>query len=184
MHSYFLAIPLPAAIRSRLTSFCYGLPQVRWVEEENFHLTIRYLGPLADSAVANIHDCLQNLFFQPFPLTLQGIDHFHSKGKRGSIWMGVAENPHLNLLRKNIDRHLRTLNLTITERFHPHIILGYYERLNQQRLGDYLAAHADYQSLPIEVTYYLLMRSLHTPKRTIYETIHHYAATRLATGEN
>lgn len=185
MHPHFLAIPLPSAIRSRLASFCYGLPQVHWIEEDNFHLTLRYFGPLADPAVANIHDCLQNLIFHPFSIILQGTGHFHSKGNRGVIWVGVAENPHLSALRKAIDSHLRELNLPIDARFfQPHITLGHYERLNLQRLGDYLTAHADYRSLPIEVTCYLLMCSLQTPKRTIYETVSHYPASPLATGED
>ncbi len=185
MHPHFLAIPLPSMIRSRLASFCYGLPQVRWVEEENFHLTLRYFGPLADPAVAAIHECLQNLFFQSFPLILQGMSHFPSKGNGGILWVGVAQNPHLSSLRKAIDRHLRELNLSIETRFsHPHIILGHYERLNPQRLGDYLTAHADYQSLAMEVTCYLLMRSFQTSKRMIYETLYHYPASLLATGED
>lgn len=185
MHPHFLALPLPASIRSRLASFCYGLPQVRWVEEENFHITLRHFGPLTDAAVRDIHDHLQSLFFTSFSLVLQGVGHFSTKGKRNSIWVGVADNAALTSLKKEIDRLLRDLKLSPDEHaFHPHITLGHYERLNPERLGDYLMTHANYQSLPIEIASCQLMRSLQTSKHVIYEVVDDYAASKLATGED
>lgn len=185
MHPHFLAIPLPSSARSRLASFCYGLPQVRWIEEDNLHLTLRYFGPLPDPIVANIHERLEKIFFLSFSLILQGAGHFHSKVNRGVIWIGVAENLHLISLKKEVDRLLRGLDVPPENRlFHPHVTLGHYERLNPQKLGEYLATYADYQSLPIEVKSCLLMRSLQTPKRMIYETVEHYHASLPATGED
>jgi 2'-5' RNA ligase len=185
MHPHFLALPLPSETRSRLASFCYGLPQVRWVEEENFHLTLRHFGPLAELAVSSIHEHLLNLFFPPIPLVLQGFSHFHAKGNRGTIWVGVADNPQLTSLKKEIDRHLRELHLPKDEHpFHPHITLGHYDRLNPQRFGDYLTEHADYQSLPLEINRCLLMRSMQTPKHIIYETVAEYSASPQATGDD
>ena len=68
MHSHFLALPLPPSIRSRLASFCYGVPHVQWVEEENFHLTLRHFGPLSDQNAALIEERLETLFFVKFSL--------------------------------------------------------------------------------------------------------------------
>ena len=185
MHPHFLAIPLPEPIRSRLASFCYGLPQVHWVHEENFHLSLRSFGPLSDSVLSGIQERLKHIFFSPFSLVLQGAGHFHSKGNRGSIWIDVAENPELSTLKKEIDQNFRDLILPSEgHRFHPHITLGYYEHLNPQKLGDYLAALADYQSDTIEVNSYLLMRAQQTPNRVIYQTIEHYSASLPATGED
>ncbi len=185
MYPHFLTIPLPSIVQSRLATFCYGLPQVRWVEEDNFHLTLRYFGPLADHTVAGIQERLKNLFFPPFSLVLQGINHSHTKSNRGTIWVGITDNSNLIALKKEMNRHLRDLHLPPEERsFHPHIILGFYERLNPKRLGEYLTMYADYQSLPIEVTRCLLIRSLQTPKRVIYEVVEEYAATQLPTGED
>jgi 2'-5' RNA ligase len=185
MYSYFLALPLPPIARARLATFCYGLSQVRWVEEENFYLILRQFGPLTSQVLTTIHERLENLFFLPFSLVLQGVGHYHAKGNRGTLWMGVAHPSPLISLRKEIDRHLRDVQLRPDERsFHPHVILGFYERLDPQRLGDYLITHGDYQSWPIEVTSCLLLRSLQTSKHTIYEVIEEYLASQLATGED
>lgn len=184
MQPHFLAIPLPPHIRSKLASFCYGLPKVHWIEEENFHLTLRYFGPLNDTHLAQIQERLKSLFFPPFSLILQGAGHFHSKGNRGVIWIGVENNNQLLSLKKEINNQLRGLILPSDERFHPHISLGYYERLNPEKLGDYLSALAVYQSEPIEITDCVLLRSQQTPKRVIYEVVDYYSASLLATGED
>lgn len=178
MHPYFLAIPLPRQIRLRLASFCYGLPQVRWVEEENFHLTLRHLGIHSSDRLIEIQELLRPIFFHPFSLVLQGIGHSHSKGNRGVIWIGVDDHPQLSLLKKEINQHLRGLILPQEERSQLHVTLGSYSaRLNPQRLGDYLSSLADYQSEPIEVTEFQLMRAQQTPKRIFYDTIELYSAS-------
>jgi 2'-5' RNA ligase len=155
-----------------------------WIEEENFHLTVRYFGPLSDALLSEIQERLKFIFFSPFLLILQGIGHFHSKGNRGTIWVGVANNPELSSLKKEINRHLRGCTLPLDENFHPHITLGYYERLNPQKLGDYLTSLTDYHSEPIEVTSCLLIRTQQTPKRVIYQIMEHYSASLPATGED
>lgn len=184
MHPHFLAIPFPTSIRSRLASFCYGLPHVQWTEEENFYLIVRYFGFLSDSNILELHERLASLFFLPFSFMLQGIGHSHSKGNRGVIWVGIKENLSLIALKKEIDYQLKDLCLPGDERVNPSLVLGRYERLSPQKLGDYLSAHADYQSEPIEVTSCLLIRSQQTSKRTFYQIIEHYTASSPATGND
>lgn len=185
MDSYLLAIPLPTKIRTRLASLCYGLPQMRWIDEENFHLTLRYFGPLSDQQLDIIQERLQTLFFTPFSFNLQGIEPFQSKNHRGALRVGISHDTDLFTLKKKIDGHLQNLSLPSEEHaFHPHVTLGHYERLNGERLGDYLSACADYQSESIEVTECLLLRTHSTPKRIFYQTLEHYLVSSPATGED
>lgn len=184
MHSYLLVIPLPSSVRLKLTSLCYGLPKVRWIEEENFHLTLRYLGVLSDHSLMDIQNHLKNLFFLQFPLILKGTGHFHSKGQRGSIWLGVADNPQLSSLKKEVNHVLKGIRLPSEEQFHPHITLGHYAHLSPQKLGDYLFNLNDYQSDSIEIKSCQLVRLLQTPRRTIYEIVEEYPASLPATGED
>ncbi len=178
MHSHLLALPLPSSVRSRLASFCYGPPQINWLQEENFYLFLRHLGPLSDSLLKEIQDRLNALFFRPFFLILQGMGYFHSKGNHGTIWVGTAPNSELLSLKKTIDAQLRGLSLPSEDRsFHPHITLGYYDHMNMQKLGDYLTAYRDYQSESIEVTQCLLLRLQHTTKRTFYHLVEQYSAS-------
>lgn len=182
---YFLALPLPSSIRSQLARLCYGLPQVRWVLEENLHLTLRYLGPLSSSQILDVQEHLKFLFFHPFLLKLEGIGHFHSKGRHGVIWVGTRENAFLSSLKKNIDLLLRELSLPTDHRpFHPHVTLGRYERLHPNKLHDYLLAQADYQSEETLINSCHLLQSRQTPKHVIYEKIDEYFATKPEAGED
>lgn len=185
MFSYFLALSLPLSIRSRLASFCYGLPQVRWIEEENFHLTLRYFGPLSNIQLEEIQSHLEQLFFHPFFLTLKGVGYFRSRD-HGVIWMGTEENVSLLSLKKELDLSLKKIFLPTEDRrpFHPHITLGRYERLNMERLGEYLTQYADYQSEPIEINTCYLMKTQQTPKRVFYEIIQEYQASPFHIGED
>ncbi|WP_068467380.1 RNA 2',3'-cyclic phosphodiesterase [Candidatus Protochlamydia phocaeensis] len=185
MQSYFLALDFPSTVKSRLASLCYGLPQVHWKEENNFHLILRHLGSLSAAELVEIKDRLAHLFFLPFSLTLQGVGHFHSKSDRGTIWIGIQPNASLMTLKREIDRLLKGLPIQPEKiSFQPHIILGYYDRLNPQKLGDYLMAHADYYSVPIEITSCTLFCSRQTSKHTIDETLEHYLASKVETGED
>ncbi len=185
MSPHFLALPLPSSIRSELARFCYGLPQVRWVPEENLHLTLRYLGPLSSSQVEEVQERLKGLFFHPFSLKLEGVGHFQGKGRHGVIWVGIRENTFVSSLKKNMDLLLRDLSLPSDPRpFHPHVTLGRFERLHPNRLHDYLLAQGSYQSADILIPSCQLLQSRQTPKQVIYEIIEEYFAVEPETGED
>src|SRR5437868_783143 len=105
--SHLIAISIPREIRFRIASECHGLPQVHWTEEENFHITLRHLGPLSEYELANVQERLLNFFFQPFIIVLKGMNQSHSRSNRGTLWMEVGEHPQLNQLKMKIDSLLK-----------------------------------------------------------------------------
>lgn len=183
MTSYYLALDLPPSIQLSLASLCYGLPQVQWVEENSFHLNLRFLGNLSLPQVEEVQQRFSSLFFSPFELTLQGVGHFHAKN-RGMVWAGALATPSLLKLKKEVDKALKGLSLPSEPAFQPVVILGYYERLHADRLQDYLMNHAGYQSAPIEITSCSLLCRHTTAKRVFYEVIEQYEASPAATGED
>ncbi len=181
MNNYFLAIPLPYHIHTQLKEcLCYGLPGIHWTEEGNFHLTLRFFSRLTETVLRSVQDRLKDLFFNSFSMILHGISH-----TRSAILIGINDNEDLKDLRKEVDKQLRDLYLpAIDPHFRPHVTLGTFDRLNHERMLDYLTSHHDFQTLPIEVNQCTLMRSLHTPKHTIYETVCEYAASKIYLGED
>jgi len=55
-----------------------GLPGARWIDQENLHLTIRFIGEVEDTYAEDIHYSLSTLRFETFPIRLKGIDTFRS----------------------------------------------------------------------------------------------------------
>ena len=52
------------------------MPEVRWVEPERFHLTLRFIGAVDDAVATEIATVLQHVEAPSFALTLAGVGHF------------------------------------------------------------------------------------------------------------
>ena len=52
MPRLFVAIDLPDEVAAQVERLCIGLPAIRWVEPEQLHLTVRFVGELT-SVVRN-----------------------------------------------------------------------------------------------------------------------------------
>lgn len=182
---YSFAIVLPPKVQSALSLMFYGLPQVQWIEEESLHLTLRDFKGIEGPSVEKLRQRLNSIYFLPFSITLEGICLSQNRGNRGMIMAGVSNEPPISLLRKEIDRELRILNLpSYGPIFSPHVTLGIIKRENQQKLSDFLAAHAFFKSMPFQATSCVLLRTIQTPKRIVSEIIENYPASKQATGED
>ena len=72
----FVALALPNQIRDQIAPIQSGLPDARWVRQENLHLTIRFIGEVENSLAEEMHFALSKLSFETFSFRLQGIDTF------------------------------------------------------------------------------------------------------------
>lgn len=64
---------------------------IRWVPEQNLHLTLWFLGEVSDARSAAVLDALQApVAIQPFDLHLAGAGAFPPSGDPRVLWMGVA----------------------------------------------------------------------------------------------
>jgi len=127
----FLAIDLPQELKKELfnlsKTFNYEGLKLKWVEEENLHLTLRFFGNISESLVEKIYEKCKEVCkeIEPFELTLGLVSYFPLKGTPRVIWIGIdsASNNLLkldNLLKKT----LKPLKLKEErEEFHPHVTL-------------------------------------------------------------
>lgn len=127
----FLAINLPAESRRALYAAMEPLriaaPGVTWVNEERLHLTLKFFGERPDSdvpalsaaarAVADRHRATQ--------LTLRGVGAFPNFRKPRVVWIGVSDNPRLELVQHDVERTFHELGYEIEGRvFRPHVTLA------------------------------------------------------------
>ena len=71
MPRLFVAIDLPAGIKERLSSICYGLPGARWVGSEQIHLTLRFIGDVDSTVFKDVREALTGVDGEPFSLQLE-----------------------------------------------------------------------------------------------------------------
>ena len=97
MHRLFVAIRPPEPIRELLLDLMGGLHDMRWQNDNQLHLTLRFIGeverPVADDIAAE----LQRIRFERFAIALDGVGKFE-KRRQGALWAGVAPKDQLNAL--------------------------------------------------------------------------------------
>ncbi|MBS4164436.1 hypothetical protein PRO82_001764 [Candidatus Protochlamydia amoebophila] len=184
MNSYILAINIPSSVQRHLAQICYGIPNVNWLDSNDFYLQLRSFGQLSLEKLEEIQKCLNSLFFNSFSLQLKEIGHDHFKSQQGTIWVGA--NPLLELieLKNQINKLLKELKLLPERHSNLKVFLGHYYKVHSDRLLEYLMNHFLFQTPFFTATKCSLLLIKTTTKRTFMEVIEEYEAASPATGED
>jgi len=156
----FVALSLPDLVQNRIAPMKFGLPGARWIDQENLHLTIRFIGEVEDTYAEDIHYSLSKLRFKAFPIRLKGIDTFRSRNMVRSVWAGIEPSTQLKALHKKIETNLVSVGVAPeTRKFTPHVTLARLKRAPLAKVFPYLEANAGFETPPFEVFQVLLFRS-------------------------
>ncbi len=140
----FTAIELPAEVRSGLSRLqdklkAGGRAPVKWVNPENIHLTLKFLGSFPVDKIEAITGAMADAArgIPPFRLEVRGLGVFPNLKRVRVVWVGVSEEPaRLGQLQKRIESHLVPLGFTPEARpFSPHLTLA---RVREQASADEL----------------------------------------------
>ena len=114
-----------AGLISRLRPYA---PQARWVEEENLHLTLLFLGDLTDSEIAETCDRVDwaSRANEPFTVRVRGVGAFPDLARPRAIWLGVSHGAEpLCRLQADLDDGLADLAPRGENRnYVPHLTLA------------------------------------------------------------
>lgn len=113
-----------------------GLPGARWVEPENYHITLRFAGDISADLADDFVEALSAIRFQPFPVTLNEIACFGGKKPR-AIYAGITMSEPLARLQMAHEHAAQVAGLPPEGRkFVPHVTLA---RLNRSTAADVAA---------------------------------------------
>jgi 2'-5' RNA ligase len=125
MHRLFVAIRPPAPIRERLLDLMEGISGARWQDEDQLHLTLRFIGEVDRHVAADIHAALGSIHHPGFELELGGLGLFDRRGVPATLWVGVAPHQPVGALHNKVDQAIARAGLAPDPRaFHPHITLA------------------------------------------------------------
>lgn len=127
----FIAINLPATERQRIHRSMRALRDadlpVRWVEAENLHLTLKFLGELRPERVPEVEASVERVAraTAPFALTLAEYGAFPTVRRPRVIWLGALATAELRGLKQDLEWALADRGFEPeTRAFHPHVTLG------------------------------------------------------------
>ncbi len=165
----FVAIALPEDLRARLAGLQQGVPAARWVDPDNLHLTLRFIGEADGIEAQDLDAALVQVRAARFDLTLAGVDRFGQGRKSRALWVGVVPVPELDRLRHKVERAVQAAGFAPEGRkFKPHVTLARLKGDPGYRLHDHLAHHADFRAESFEVRAFVLYSSLLTQAGAIY----------------
>ena len=157
----FVALDLPEAAKEELTALQGGLPEARWTPPEQLHLTLCFIGETDGTLFLDIRDALAEIAAPALELRLTGLGFFPPRQTPRVLWAGVAENPGLTRLQKQVATLLRHTGAELERRrFSPHITLARLGEGAQPRLQRYLGAHALFSGSPFAVEHFTLYSSI------------------------
>lgn len=165
----FVAIALPEELRARLSRMQQGVPAARWVDPDNLHLTLRFIGEADGIEAQDLDAALAQVRASRFDLTLAGVDRFGQGRKSRALWVGVEPIPELDRLRRRVEQAVQAAGFAPERRkFKPHVTLARLKGDPGHRLHDHLAQHATFRAEAFEVREFVLYSSVLAPTGAIY----------------
>src|SRR3954470_7895666 len=103
MHRLFIALRPPPAVRAAVSATMDGLPQARWQDDDQLHLTVRYIGEVDGRMAEDVVLAMGQVHAAPIDVALSGVGAFDKKGRVDALWAGVAPHDALAALHRKVD---------------------------------------------------------------------------------
>ena len=110
MPRLFVALEIPREAALSLSLLRGGLHGARWIDVENYHITLRFIGDVDAPTADELVHALDRVHRPEFLLSLVGMGSFGSR-KPHSLWAGVSASPDLIALQAEIERICQRLRL-------------------------------------------------------------------------
>ena len=177
MHRLFVAIrPPPALLRACLSAMEDGPPGWAWQDDEQLHLTLRYIGQVERPVAEDVADALGAIRAVPIEVGLSGVGWF-DQGPRGALFARAAPAEPLAALHQKIDRALVRIGLEPERRAYlPHITLA-RRRSGAVDPAGWVERNAGLASAPEAMTAMILYESHIGRHGSSYEAIARYPLT-------
>ena len=178
MHRLFVAIRPPEPIRDLLLDAMGDSPDFRWQNDEQLHLTLRFIGEVERPVARDIADALASLRSQAFDLRVAGVGRFEQRSA-GALWAGVEPRAPIAALAAKVERICQLTGLDAERRaFHPHITLARWKGRRTREVGNFLERNGGLSSPPFHVDRFILFESVLSRHGAHYEAIAEYTLQR------
>ena len=159
MPRLFTGVEIPPDIGQALASLRGGLPGARWIDPENYHLTLRFIGDVDDLIAHEVASLLGRVKRDAFELHLEGVTSFGGRKPRAVV-ATVALSQALLDVQAEHERLMQRIGLEPEGRkYTPHVTLARLRESSSRQVADYLAARGYFRTAPFRVSRVVLFSS-------------------------
>jgi 2'-5' RNA ligase len=159
MPRLFTALEIPRDVALSLSFLRGGLPGARWIDAENYHITLRFIGDTDFRTADELVTALSRIERGPVTVRLSGLDAFGGN-KPHSLHASVERNAGLAELQAEHERIAQRLGLKPESRkFVPHVTIARLRGAKGSDVGHYLSLRGLYSAPPFIATSFVLFSS-------------------------
>lgn len=170
----FVALRPPPLVRERLCDLMDIVPGARWQDDEQLHLTLRFIGEVDRHQAEDVAAALGHVHAPAPVVALAGVGSFGQRGRADTLWAGVAPVAPLAHLHARIEQACLLAGLPPERRrYHPHITVARLPRSlgAAPEIGQWLVTHAALTSDPFVLPHLILYRSYLARSGAAYEPV-------------
>ena len=158
----FVALHPPFAVRERLADLMDGVAAARWQDDEQLHLTVRFVGEVDRPQGEDLADALAQVRAPAPQVALAGVGSFGARGRADTLWVGVAPVEPLRHLHAKVEQACARAGLAPERRaYYPHVTVARLPRSGGggPDVSAWCARHAGLSSERFTLPHLVLYRS-------------------------
>ena len=176
----FIAIPLDPHIRQTIAQAQNHLKEldcnIKWVNPENIHLTLKFLGEVKLKKIDAVKQSLEDLLgsVKPLPIELTQLGAFPNVKRPRIIWVGLNDDTKaISQLVSALEETLEKIGFKKEGRpFSPHITIGRIQSLkNLNLLSPEISGYSLPPDLRQTISHITLYKSTLTSDGPIYDAL-------------
>jgi RNA 2',3'-cyclic 3'-phosphodiesterase len=159
MPRLFTGLEIPKAVQQSLSLLRGGLPGARWIDPENYHITLRFIGDIDDRLAHEIASLLDGVKRRSFEVRFGGVISFGGHKPR-AIVVSVEPIQPLIELQSELERLMQRLGLEPESRkFMPHVTLARLRNSSSREVAEYLSTRGPLFGSSLHVSRFVLFSS-------------------------
>lgn len=177
----FVALEIPSTVRQNLAALLAELRAItrepRWVRPENLHVTLKFLGEVAEEKVNSVRSALRQIRSeQAVTLKFCGVGFFPNEKHPRVFWAGMEASANLKPLATGIESAMEKQGIPREKReFSPHLTLARFEGARlPEALRNAIAANAQREFGSLHTNEFHLIHSKLKPSGAEYTTLERF----------
>jgi len=153
---------------------------LKLVEPENIHLTLRFLGEIDLSTLEAVREGIKSVKYSSFMLSLKGVGVFPNLRHMNVVWVGISEGEkNLREITEKLESILKRISFPPDHKgFSPHLTIARVKTSrNKDKLANLIVELKNFHAGSMLVDSVKLKKSILTPKGPLYSTIDSVSAT-------